>query len=258
MTISSAEIIILVKSYVWPFMRVGAFLSVAPIFGARTVPARIRLFFALMLAFLLVPGLPPVPVVDPFSAEGLLISAQQVLIGSIMGLILMMIFNVFMMAGEQIAMSMGLGFASTVDPQHGSQSPVLSQLFFLIVTLFFLSMNGHLLILNLLGESFQWLPVSLEMMSGKIFLDVAQWGTRMFSNSVLIALPALLSIGLVNLAFGIIAKAAPQLSIFAVGFPITMLVGFFVLLFALPFMIPQFTYILEEGGELIKQVLVGR
>ena len=172
---------------------------------------------------------PEMPAVEPLSLTGLLISAQQVLIGLAMGFILQLVFSVLAMVGESIAMSMGLGFASMIDPQNGIQIPVLSSYYVTLATLVFLALDGHLVLIGLLVDSFHTLPIGLESLAREGLWQLVGWASRMFAGAVLIALPALASLLLVNLAFGIITRAAPQLNIFAVGFPMTILLGFVLL-----------------------------
>ncbi len=159
MNITGTELTSWLASVLWPFMRIGAMFSAVPIFSARSVPVRIRILLSFFIALILVPVIPKPPVIDLISAEAVLISVNQVLIGLAMGFILQMVFSAFVIAGQSIAMAMGLGFASIIDPQNGVQVPVVSQAFLIMVTLVFLALNGHLLLIEVLAESFQRLPV---------------------------------------------------------------------------------------------------
>lgn len=244
-----------VGAVMWPFIRIGAMLMSAPVFGARTVPVRVRLVLALAIAVILAPLLPPTPAVDPLSPAGLLVGAQQVLLGVAMGFILHLVFAALILAGQTIAMTMGLGFASAVDPQNGVQVPVLSQYFLITATLVFLALDGHLMVIDVLVQSFRLVPVGsagpLPEMPWKIVL----WGSHLFAGAVLIALPATVAVLMVNLAFGVMTRAAPQLNIFAVGFPVTLLAGFVLLLFSLPGLLPQISALLGEAVELMWVIL---
>lgn len=144
MDISAAQATAFVGSLLWPFMRISAMLIAIPVVGTRLVSVRVRIAMAVLIAFLVMPLVPPMPAVEPLSVAGLSISIQQVLIGLAMGFILQMVLAALTIAGEAIAMTMGLGFASMVDPANGVNVPVLSQFFLILGTLMFLALGGHL------------------------------------------------------------------------------------------------------------------
>ncbi len=255
MNFTTAEISSLIGAWIWPFFRIGALLMTAPITGAQTVPVRVRLMLAIAVTALVVPLLPPPPPVEPFSLPAITLIFQQLLVGVAMGFALTLVFSAIITGGQIIAMQMGLGFASMVDPQNGQQVPVLSQLYLMMSTLLFLGFDGHLVMIQLLVESFQLVPVSPTGIDRDGLWAVAAWGSRMFAAAVWLALPAVASLLVVNIAFGVMSKAAPQLHIFTIGFPITMIMGFLVVLFALPSVVPQVTELVQEGFALIGQVL---
>lgn len=239
----------------WPFMRIGAMLAAVPIFSARSVPVRIRVLLALIMAWVLVPVIPAPPAVDLISAEALLISVYQVLIGLAMGFILQMVFAAFVVGGQSIAMSMGLGFASIVDPQNGVQVPVVSQAFLIMATLVFLALNGHLLLIEVLAESFQKLPVGPLVISRDGLWQLVGWGSTMFVGGMLVALPAVAALLLVNLAFGVASRAAPQLNIFAVGFPVMIMVGMAFIILILPSITDHLSRLMLQAFTLIDRLV---
>lgn len=256
-TLSAAEVAGWVGSFMWPLTRIGAMLMAAPLFGARTVPVRVRLGLGVLLTWMLMPVIPPPPALDPLSATGLLIIAQQVLIGVAMGFILHMVFSALSQAGESVAMTMGLGFASMVDPQNGVQTPVVSQHYVVMGTLLFLALDGHLVAIEVLAGSFQRLPLGVDGLTREGLWQLVTWGAYMYAGAVLIALPAVVSMLLVNIAFGVITRAAPQLNIFAVGFPMTLMVGFLLLMVTLPSLIPQVSDLLVDAYNLMGGLLSG-
>src|SRR5690606_4151247 len=130
------------------------------------VPTRVRLYLTLAICVVLVPSLPPMPQVDALSLRSLLLIAEQVLIGAMFGFVLQLLFQLFTVAGQIIAMQMGLGFASMVDPANGVSVPVLGQFLLMLVTLLFLAINGHLVALEILAESFVSLPPGQGLMVG--------------------------------------------------------------------------------------------
>jgi flagellar biosynthetic protein FliR len=245
MLFTSADIITWIGTLFWPFTRIAAMLAIAPIFGARLVPVRVRLVIALSLTWIVLPLLPQVPPLDPLSAAGLLVTLQQFLIGLAIGFSLQLIFATLIIAGQTIAMSMGLGFAQMVDPQNGVNVPVIGQYYVVIATLLFLAMNGHLALIRILVDSFQAVPVGVEALTREDLRDVAYWGTRMFADAVMVALPAVASILLVNLAFGVVSRSAPQLNVFGVGFPVTLTLGFVILVFAVSNLLPQMQHLMD-------------
>ncbi len=252
MSITGTELTAWLASLLWPFMRIGAMFSAAPILGARSVPIRVRILLAFMVAWVLLPVLPQPPVVDLISAEALVISVYQIFVGLAMGFILQMVFAVFIVAGQSIAMAMGLGFASVVDPQNGVQVPVVSQTFLIMVTLVFLALHGHLLIIEVLAESFKLLPVGPLVPSRDGLWQLVTWGGSMFAGGVLVALPAVAALLLVNIAFGVTARAAPQLNIFAVGFPVMILVGLVFIILTLPTLTSHLSKIMMQAFSLIQ------
>lgn len=256
MHFTTAEITAWIGSFLWPFFRISSMFMVAPITGGQYVPVRARLMLSVAVTFMVMPLLPGPPMADPFSLTMLSLILQQLLIGVAMGFVLMLVFSAIVTGGQLIAMQMGLGFASMVDPANGQQVPVLSQLYLMMTTLLFLVMDGHLVLIALLVESFQTLPIGPEGMDRDGFLAIAMWGSKMFAGAVWMALPALASLLVVNLAFGVMARAAPQLNIFAVGFPVAMMMGFIVILYTLPNVVPQFDTLLEQGFELLNYLVI--
>ncbi len=255
MNITGTELTSWLASVIWPFMRIGAMFAAVPIFSARSVPVRIRILLAFFIAWILVPVIPRPPVIDLISAEAVLISVYQVLIGLAMGFILQMVFSAFVIAGQSIAMAMGLGFASIIDPQNGVQVPVVSQAFLIMVTLVFLALNGHLLLIEVLAESFQRLPVGPLMISNDGLWQLVSWGSNMFVGGMLVALPAVAALLLVNLAFGVTSRAAPQLNIFAVGFPIMIMVGMAFIILTLPSITDHVSRLMLQAFTLINRVV---
>ena len=234
MNFTSAEIASWIGSYMWPLFRIGAFVGAAPIVGSAVVPMRIRLGLALLVTLVVTPLLPAAPAVEPLGADALFITLQQLIIGVAMGFILRLMFNALELAGQMIGQLMGLGFAAMIDPNSGVQVPVLSQFYVVMTTLLFLAFNGHLIMIEMLVDSFRALPVSTHGFGPDAVHAVVEWGGQMFAGAVMVALPAVAALLLVNIAFGVMTRAAPQLNVFAVGFPVTLLLGLVVLVMSMP------------------------
>jgi flagellar biosynthetic protein FliR len=216
----------------FPFVRIGACLMVAPIFGAQFLPARARLLLAVAVTALVLPLLPPVPV-KPLSVEGVVITIHQVLIGAATGFVLMVAFDALAMGGQLLANGMGLGFAFNVDPLRGTGTAVLGQFYMVLVTLTFLALDGHVALIATLVDGFQRLPVTAAP-AAETWWTVAAWGTQLFAGALRVALPGMTALLVANLAFGVVSRAAPTLNLFAVGFPAMILFGLVIVLFGLP------------------------
>ena len=240
-------------SYYWPFLRLSALFLAAPIFSASSFPVRGRILLAVLVTALITPSLSDMPSVEPMSAAGLLLSGQQVVIGFAMGFILQMVFGAIVIGGQTLSMTMGLGFAMAVDPQNGVQVPVLSQLYVILATLIFLAIDGHLILIQVLVDSFTLLPIGLSGWSNDFGINVVLWASQMFLTALLLVLPALTAILLVNVAFGVITRAAPQLNIFAVGFPVTITAGFVFITLSMP---SVFSRIVNMFDASLSQVLL--
>lgn len=233
--ITAGQLTSWLSALAWPMLRVSGMLLVAPVFSARVVPARIRLMAALALTPLLAMLVPPPSGgFDPLSAAGVMTAAQQLLIGIAIGFAVQIAFDALEMAGQMIAMTMGLGFATLVDPSRGTMTPVLSQFLLVLGVLLFLSFDGHILLIATLADSFRWAPVGQSGFGPDQALQLAGWAARIFETGLLIALPAVVALLAVNIGMGIVSRAAPQLNLFAVGFPAAMLCGFLFLLLSLP------------------------
>lgn len=233
LTVTEAELMRLLAVWAWPFLRIVGMVVTAPIVGTRTVPGRTRIILSLALCAVIVPLVPPPPEVVVLSPAGLLIAAQQLLIGAAIGLVLRLVFVVVELAGQIIAQQMGLGFASLVDPQTGLQVPVLSQFYIILTTLMFFSLEGHLILISTLVDSFKILPIGLSGIGREGVELVLDWSRSLFSGALAIALPIVVALLVVNLSFGVMARSAPQLNVFAVGFPVMILFGVFMVFLTL-------------------------
>jgi flagellar biosynthetic protein FliR len=252
MHFTGAEMSAMVGGYFWPLVRIAAMITAIPVFSSTFVPIRTRLILAIGFTIVIAPVIPPVPLIDAMSIPGVLLILQQIMIGIIMGFIFHLVFAVFTIGGQVIAMQMGLGFATMIDPVNGAQAPVLSMFFILLVTLLFFILDGHLAMIGLMAESFHSFPISTDFMEKQNFWNMASWASKMFSLAVLVSLPAVTSLLLINMSLGIIGRAAPQLNIFAVGFSITIAAGFYVIMVSLPVVVVQFENISLDAFSQIK------
>ncbi len=213
----------------FPFVRIGACLMVAPMFGARFVPTRSRVVLSAALTALVAP-LMPATGIAPFSPAGFVVVVQQLLIGVALGFALQVVFDSLGLAGQLLANSMGLSFAFNVDPLRGSSTAALGQLYVILATLTFLALGGHLALVEVLVKGFTTLPIGTEGLGAEKLWAIVLWGGQLFSGAISIALPGVTALLIVNLAFGVVSRAAPSLNLFAVGFPISLVVGLLVVL----------------------------
>lgn len=236
----------------WPFVRVGSCFMVAPVFGASQVPARVRIVIAGGVALIIAPLVPAPAGLEPFSAAGLVITAQQVLIGVALGFCMQLVFDAVNLGGQLLANSMGLSFAYNIDPLHGAQTPVIGQFYTLLVTLTYLALNGHLRLVEILAEGFRTMPVSDAGLGPDGLWTIAQWGSTLFSGALSIALPGVTALLIVNLAFGVMSRAAPALNLFAVGLPVSLVFGLGIIVFGLPTVQSGFIKLLQEALMLVR------
>jgi flagellar biosynthetic protein FliR len=238
---------------VWPFFRIAGVVMIAPVFGARLVPMRTRLAFAVAATYVLSPL---VPVTPPFelSLGAVFTVIQEVLIGVAIGFCLQMMFDALITAGQTIAMSMGLGLATMIDPQRGVSVPVISQFFLILGTLIFLSLGGHLATIRLVSDSFAMLPVGQPLGREGLWM-IASWGGQMLAGAVQIALPAATALLVANIAFGIMSRAAPSMNLFAVGLPAGLLLGFVILLLNLGHLSTLLAQMLQSTLEMLTSAL---
>ena len=255
MGISETELLALVAGFLWPFLRVGALFVSMPIFSNHSVPLRARVLITLGVTITLMPTLPPMPEVPLFSLGGLLIGIQQLVVGALFGLVLNFIFAAIVFGGQSVAYSMGLGFASLIDPQSGVQVPVIAQFYLILATLIFLGMDGHLLMIQLLADSFRAIPVDMHGVDGDRLWGICMWSSHLFAAGVLMSLPIISALLLINLGFGVASRSAPQLNIFSVGFPVSLLLGLLLIWSGLPKVMDLFANFLDEGYQVLHQMI---
>lgn len=254
MSFTDEQIMQWVGSFLWPLIRIGAMLSVAPLVSQRNVSVRVRGALAILLAIAIGPTVKVDTAIDPFGVDTWLVIAHQIVIGLAMGLILRIIFTTLETAGHLIGILTGLGFAQFVDPGSGVPTPAVSRLYAVLGSLLFLTLNGHIIIILAVAKSFDLMPVGLVGLSVDSVWRMLEWATIMFAGGVLIALPAVAGLLFVNVGFGVMTRSAPQFNIFSVGFAITITLGFVVVLYSLPYTMDQFIGLLEQGFTQIDQL----
>ncbi len=202
---------------------------VMPVVGGSFVPTKVRLLLAIGLTGVIAPVIPTASTPEVLSVAGLVMITEEIAIGVVLGFLVQLVFDAVALGGQIIAMSMGLGFAVFLDKARGVNVPVLGQMFLMLAMLVFLSMDGHLALIQLLARSFLAWPLTGHGLSTEVIGELLQWTSQLFIFALKVALPAITAILVVNLAFGTMSRAAPTLNLFAVGFPVSMLLGFTVI-----------------------------
>ena len=246
LTFTDTQVLAWITPLLWPFLRVLALFGSLPVFAQRGVPMRVRVALAFLIAFCAQATLPTMPVIPLDSAEAMLAVVQQLLIGVSLGFAVRIVFAAVEFAGELIGLQMGLNFAGFFNPMTGGESTAASRFFGISVSWLFIVMGGHLMLIAAVIQSFNAFPVGPEPFA---FLRTVQpqiWGAEVFRLGLWIALPLIAMLLFVNLVLGIISRVASQMSIFSIGFPITVSVGLIGMLLTLPMMQVPFTMALER------------
>lgn len=253
-TFNSNDLLIWVSSFIWPLTRILGIIATAPLFSSNGIPAQIRILVGVFVALVVSPAVPVELAVDPLSVTGLLILVQQFLIGSAMGLAMRFTFSAMELAGTAVAMTMGLGFANFYDPQTRGQSSAISQYFALLILTIYIAADFHLLMLSVVVESFTTLPIAAAPLNKDGFFLLTQWGGMIFAYGAQLALPILAALLITNVSLGILTRAAPQLNLFGIGFPVTIAVGFIMIALMLTYMEPSLEQLFIEVFGLIRKL----
>jgi flagellar biosynthetic protein FliR len=252
--ITSEQLLAWVVAYIWPLSRILGLFSSAPLFSESNFPMMARIGMAMVISILIAPVLPEHAIQDPFSFGGISSLINQFIIGITIGFVMRIFFTAIEMTGDLIGMSMGMGFASFYDPQTQAQTQVISQLFTMFLILLFLNTNLHLLVIDSLVNSFYSLPIDQAHLNIRGFKDMAMMGAKIFSIGLQLSLPAVTALLITNIALGVLTKAAPQLNLFGIGFPVTMAVGLAMILVSLPYMMTPFIHAMSDGVEAIRTI----
>ncbi|TKC89271.1 flagellar biosynthetic protein FliR [Trinickia terrae] len=256
-SVTYAQLNTWLTAFLWPFVRILALVTTAPVIGHSLVPARVKIGLAALIAIIVAPTLGPLPPPTVFSAAGIWIIVNQFLIGAALGLTMQIVFGAVETTGGIIGMQMGLGFATFFEPGSSNSSDVLSRYLNTIAMLAFLAFDGHLQVIGALVATFQTVPISANLLNAPGWRTLVEWGGTLFSAGLLLSLPVVAALVIANLALGVLNRAAPQIGIFQIGFPVTMLVGLLLVQLMLPNMIPFFSRMFDLGVDAIGRVAAG-
>jgi flagellar biosynthesis protein FliR len=253
MNFLAADVIERFYTLLWPMLRISALMITAPIFSLSAFNVRLRILMALVLAWLVYP-LYKWPILDPTTAPGLLEVFNQIMIGSVMGLIMQIVVAAMVVGGQSMATSMGLSMANMMDPNMGNV-PVIAQLMIVMSTLIFVGFGGHAILLGLIADSFQSLPIGTSILNQNVYGRVIQWSSMVFLGAVLMALPVMVSLLFINVGLGVVTRAAPSLNIFALGFPAMIVAGFMILIISMDSIGARIEWLWLQGFSVVRDVM---
>ncbi len=237
-----------------PLARILGFFSIVPFLGDKSISLPVKIGLGLMLTLIVAQLIPAMPTVDLVSTQGMLVIAQQMIVGLALGLTVRIVFAAFDLAGQVSGLMMGFGFASFLNPESGASETAIATLFTTVAMLVFVSMDGHLMLITALVESFYNLPLDMGVgnLSG---FKIARMGGEVFSTGLQLAMPVIAIMLITNMALAVLTRAAPQLNIFGIGFPITLLVGMLMVALMMPSLAEPFQRAIERSVSVMDQVL---
>jgi flagellar biosynthesis protein FliR len=256
-TVTYAQLNAWLTAFLWPFTRILALVATAPLFGNAAVQTSVKIGLAAFTTIIVAPTLGAMPQATVFSAAGVLIIANQFLIGAALGVTMQIVFTAVQATGEFVGLGMGLGFATFFDPQAAGSTAVLSSFLNVLAMLAFLAFDGHLQMIGALVATFQSVPISAHIPGADGWHTLVVWGGTIFSAGLLLALPVVVALLIANLALGILNRAAPQIGVFQIGFAMTMLVGMLLFQAMMPNLIPIFMRLFDNGIEQMGRIAAG-
>ncbi len=254
MSFNVHELITQISNYLWPLIRISGFAIAVPVISSAVVPQRVRLGFVVFLTYVISMSMPHAPSLSLFSFTSVVDIMYEFFLGLMMGFIMQLVFQAFILGGQVVAMQTGLGFATLIDPSSRASVPLVAQLYLMLISLIFLILDGHLLLIEILSKSFTHYPIGQLRISPNAIWELLLFVGWVYKGAVLLALPAIMSLLTVNLSFGIMTKTAPQLNIFAVGFPITLTLGAVIIFLSLYGVVPHIKKLMDLGITLVKGI----
>ena len=236
----------------WPFCRIMAMLTTAPVLGDALVPVPVRALLSVVLAFLMLPLTKGAAMPDPFSLAGVVVMVEQAVIGGVIGLALQLTMAVVNMLGFLVSSQVGFSMAQMNDPLNGQQSDVISGLLGIVAILVFFAVDGHLVLAGVLGQSFKAWPVGGgydNLLLQTVALNVG-W---VFSAAILLALPIVFSTMVVQIGFGFLNRVAPSLNLFSLGFSLVTLFGLMMLVQVVRFIPEHYVQMTNQVLEMLQQ-----
>ncbi|HKN02765.1 MAG TPA: flagellar biosynthetic protein FliR [Buttiauxella sp.] len=252
--VDSGQWLTLLSMGFWPFLRIMALISTAPILSERSISKKVKIGLGLMITWIIAPTIPAADVTI-FSAAGFWLAAQQILIGIALGFTMQFAFAAIRTAGEIIGLQMGLSFATFFDPASRLNMPVLARFIDMLAMLLFLVFNGHLWLISMLVDTFHTLPIGGDPINSNAFMALTRAGSLIFINGLMLALPVITLLLTLNIALGLLNRMSPQLSVFVIGFPLTLGIGMLVMIALIPLMAPFTEHLFSEVFNLLADIV---
>jgi flagellar biosynthesis protein FliR len=256
-TFTYSQLMAWLAAFIWPATRLLALFATSPFFSHSSIPNMAKIGISLLITIIIAPALPAMPDAGIATAAGLFVLAQQIVIGAAIGLTIQVVFASVEAAADMAGLQMGLGFAQLYTGSSDGSTDVLSRLMNMIAILAFLSIDGHLQVLGVLIDSFYRVPITAAPISSAGLNTLVGWGASIFSAGLLLALPVIIALLIVNLALGVLNRAAPQIGVFQVGFPLTLSAGLLMLQWMTPNLMPFFTRLFSMGMDALVRVING-
>lgn len=242
---------------IFVMIRVGAAFIAAPVFGNVSVPLPVRVALSGGIGVMVLGTHAVQPPAEVFALPTFMAIAAEALVGLALGFILQIAFAAPLIAGEIIGGSMGIGFANMIDPNSGRSSPAIGQFLSIMLTLLFLSLDGHLVLVDMIVKSYDALPVGRSWLAPAQARDIAFFGGYAFLAGLLLALPVGFLLLCLNLVMGMVARSAPALNLFAIGIPASLAAGVIALAIAFPAMGDYLQVIVREGLAAAQSLVLG-
>ena len=255
MTFFVAELVEMLQTFMWPFVRVSAVMMTAPLFSQRAMNLRLRILIGFVMTWMIYPFI-DIPQVDPFSIGALYGLFNEVTVGALMGVTLQIVTAAIVVSGHAVSSSMGLGMANMMDPNLGNV-PTLSQFLLIIGLLVFLALGGHLVLISVLVQSFTSVPVGSGLLSTDAISGFLAWSSQVFIGAVIMVLPVMLGLLMINACLGVISRASPSLNVFAVGFPALIPIGFGMVLLSMVVIISKMEGLWFQAFQTLNENMLG-
>lgn len=236
-------------------VRISAMLMAAPMFSTSSVSVPIRITIALSIAALMLQAI-PIPKIDLMSPAGALALVSEAIIGIAIGFLFQMAFAAVALMGEQVSSAMGLGFAAMMDPSTGTQSPVITQFMTVMMLLIFMTLEGPHILLKQLAASFSVMPIGGAVFRPDALINLIKAASLLFSAALLISIPLVLGLFLITLLIGMLTRVAPQLNLFSVGFPITIIAGLVLLLVSIPNLAASMAGLVDQAATAANSIIL--
>jgi len=235
------------------FARISALLLSSPFFNSQWLSVRIRVALTLFLSLIAYSLYPISELAKPFSIDYWMMFVTNILFGLAMGFSLHIVFQSVVIAMQTLSMQLGLGFASMVDPANGVSVPVLGQFFVIFFTFIFVTTGAHLALLQVLLNSFDWFSITSLSISDITPGRILEWGSKMFQDAVVLVVGLMSIMLVVNICFGLVARLAPQINIFSLGFPVMVVMGLILIWLSMGYITERFMVMIDEALVLIPE-----